>query len=491
MEKLKLLIVDDVEDNRIVLRAICRKMDGFEIFEAVDGQDAVEKCDTLRPHIVLMDIMMPRLDGFQAAKIIKDRYPETIVMAVTAVVDPKMEENMAQIGVAAYIRKPIDKDLLRIKLTSYAGAILAQVREPKLLSNTIALNPFTDDIRNFKTIFDIHGIDAIMDFGMWMLTRFECADITICTNIDMIIELMYELMKQELKNNVTVTITIEESFDEVFVHASLPKKVERTSMMNHLIRGLGNSCVINDNMAAFRISIIAKKGENKGCAMPSPIPIVCEIATIQETPVTVKIQTVIPEIKEEAQAPSAPLEVASSAVETRTVGAAEHQVLRESFVEKMSARDYVASIDSDAFGEVSDLREADLEWSSWLNTLAAEPTEENFKHFVHDVLGVYSNAISALYEFSGLAYAIISLSTTIKGNVDILVNDETKRTNTLEFLRYFKNDLSSWVEHVFELQDTQDIHYLDGSFFSSCMQIESIITGTEVDLGDEGEIEFF
>jgi hypothetical protein len=350
-----------------------------------------------------------------------------------------------------------------------------------MLTHSVAINPFSSEIRNFKTIFDIHSIDAIMDFGMWMLTRFECADITVCTNIDMIIELMYELMKQELKNNVTATITIEESFDEVFMHASLPKKVERTSIMNHLIRGLGNSCVINDNMVAFRISLIAKRGENKGCAIPSPVPIVREIPAIKETPVAAKVQAIVPDIGAEEE----------KTVETRSVGAAEHQVLRESFAQKMSAKDYVESIDSDAFGEVSDLREADLEWASWLHTLKEEPTEENFRHFANDVLGVYSNAISALYEFSGLAYAIISLSTSIKSNTEILASDEAKRFSALEFLGYFKNDLSNWIEHVFEAQDTQDIHYLDGSFFSSCMQIETIITGMEVDLGDEGEIEFF
>lgn len=483
MENLKLLIVDDVEDNRIVLRAICRKMEGFEIFEAVDGQDAVEQCETLRPHIILMDIMMPRLDGFQAAKIIKDRYPDTVIMAVTAVIDPKMEANMAEIGVAAYIRKPIDKDLLRIKLQSYAGALcVGEGQEKKLLSNTVALNPFTDDVRSFKTIFDIHTLESIMDFGIWLLTRFECAHVTVCTNVDMIIELMYELLKQELKNRVGVTITIEESFDEVFIHASLPKKVERTAIIEHLIRGLGNCCVITENMVAFRISIIANDGENKGCAIAPPIPSVCDMAVDTKVPVAPKSQAVTVEIK---------VEIPQEAAEIRSVGALEHQVLRESFAQKMSAADYVATIDGDAFGEVSDLREADLEWSSWLNTLKEEPTEENFKHFANEVLGVYSNAISALYEFSGLAYAIISLSTSIKSNTAILVCDEVKRFNTLEFLGYFKNDLSNWIEHVFELQDTQDIHYLDGSFFSSCMQIETIITGTEVDLGDEGEIEFF
>lgn len=468
MKHLKLLIVDDVEDNRMVLHAICRKMEGFEIFEAADGQDAVEQCETLRPHIILMDIMMPRLDGFQATKIIKERYPETIIMAVTAVVDPKMEENMAAIGVATYIRKPIDKDLLRLKLQSYAGALSVGGRGKKLLAHTIAINPFSDEIRNFKTVFEIHNVEAIMDLGVWLLVRFECVDVTVCTNIDMIIDLLYELMKQELKSNVTVTVTIEENFDEVFIHASLPKQAQRDQKMDHLIRGLGNSCVINENMVAFRVRIIENTSKVKRCTFSAPVAFVREVPS-EKTKIT----------------------EAETGQETRSVGAVEHQILRESFVHKITAKEYVEGIDSDAFGEVKDLREAEPEWTSWLNMLADEPTEENFQNFSNEVLGVYSNAISALYEFSGLAYAIISLSTLIKASTGVLMCDEVKRAKVLEFLRYFKNDLSSWIEHVFELQDTQDIHYLDGSFFSSCMQIESIITGTEVDLGDEGEIEFF
>lgn len=469
MGNLKLLIVDDIEDNRLVLRAICRKLDGFEIFEAVDGQDAVEKCDELRPQIILMDIMMPRLDGFQAAKIIKARYPDTIIMAVTAVIDPKMEANMAEIGVAAYIRKPIDKDLIRLKLQSYAGALLIGRRDNKPLNNTTAINPFSSEIRDFKTIFDIRSIESIMDFGVWLLVRFECAHAAVCTNIDGIIELLYELLNLELKNNTPVTITIEESFDEVFIHATLPKKVELDPKMEYLIRGLGNACIMNESMIAFRVRMTASKGSIKDHTIAVQVTVANETKQIisQQTESTDKVSV------------------------TRSMGAVEQQVLRESFANKVTAKEYVQSIDSDAFGEVRDLREADLEWSSWLHTLADEPTEENFHHFSNEVLGVYSNAISALYEFSGLAYALISLSTLIKASSGVLVSDEVKRAKVLEFLGYFKNDLSSWIEHVFELQDTQDIHYLDGSFFSSCMQIESIITGIEVDLGEEGEIEFF
>jgi hypothetical protein len=221
---------------------------------------------------------------------------------------------------------------------------------------------------------------------------------------------------------------------------------------------------MQDEMAAFRIALIASEAN----IVPQPAAVVPETTT---QPVK---ESILGETKQE----------------TRSIGAVEHQVLRKSFVHKVTASEYVASIDSDAFGEVSDLREAELEWKSWLLTLSSEGSEENFHHFANEVLGAYANAISALYEFSGLSYAMISLSTLIKANAELLASDETKRANVLMFLEGFKNDLSAWIEHVFELQDAQDIHYLDGSFFSSCMIIESIITGVEVDSGDD-EIEFF
>jgi CheY-like chemotaxis protein len=466
MDKIKLLIVDDVEDNRLVLKAICRKLDGFEIYEAVDGRDAVEQCDSLHPHIILMDVMMPRLDGFQASKIIKERHPQTVIMAVTAVIDPKMEENMAAIGVAAYIRKPIDKELIRLKLQSYAGALAIEGREKKMIANTVAINPFSDDIRNFKTIFEIHSIDAIMDFGMWLLVRFECAHANACVDIDRVIELLYELLHQEIKSGATMTITIEESFDELFIHTPLPKHVQRDATIDHLIHSLGNGCIINENMAAFRLGLNFEQRANKAEVV---VKSVCNLPTKTEVSIAQN----------------------SKSSETRSIGGMEHQVLRESFKIKTTAVEYVASIDADAFGEVRDLRDIDEQWTAWIGTLRGTPREEDFITFAEEILSPYATAISVLYEFSGLSYAMVSLSTLIKSNAAVLVHDDDKRSNAVTFLEGFKNDISSWIEHVFELQDAQDIHYLDGSFFSSCMTIESIITEVDVDLGDEGEIEFF
>ena len=121
MNKVRLLIADDSDDNRLVLRAICRKLEGFEIKDAVDGLEAIEITQAWKPHIILMDIMMPKVDGFKASKIIKEQYPDIVIIAVTAVIDSNVEENMRSIGVDIYIQKPVDRELIRYKLQTIAA----------------------------------------------------------------------------------------------------------------------------------------------------------------------------------------------------------------------------------------------------------------------------------------------------------------------------------------------------------------------------------
>jgi hypothetical protein len=301
-------------------------------------------------------------------------------------------------------------------------------------------------------------MDTIMDFGMWLLMRFECARTTVCNNIDRVIELLYELLRHEVKGGAVITITIEENFDEMFIQAPLLRPIKHDAMIDHLIRVLGDDCLITEKMVAFRM------------AWTSSIVNNTQLHPKKEEPSTVIENT--PKVN-------------------RALGATEHQVLRESFIHKVAATEYVRSLDADAYGEIHDLYEAEREWTSWENTLSQEGSEENFYDFANEVLGAYISAISALYEFSGLSYAIISLSTLLKTQGGVLASDATKRANVLLFLEGLKKDLSSWIHHIFEVQDALDIHYLDASFFSSCMQIESIITGTEVDLGSDEEMEFF
>ncbi|PNV83387.1 MAG: hypothetical protein C0627_04565 [Sulfurimonas sp.] len=114
-----------------------------------------------------------------------------------------------------------------------------------------------------------------------------------------------------------------------------------------------------------------------------------------------------------------------------------------------------------------------------------------FIGFVDAVLNIYVRVINNLFEFTALAYALTSLGVFIKDNAKSISEDSSKTKTMIMLLEHLGEDLTSWREHIFILQDTADIHYLDSSFFSSCMQIEGIIGNKEVSADDEDCMEFF
>lgn len=476
MDTIRLLIVDDVEDNRLVLRAICRKIEGFEIREAEDGIEAVERVEEWHPNIILMDVMMPRMDGFTASKIIKERYPDIIIMAVTAVVDPQMEENMASIGVSAYIRKPIDKEIIRFKLQSFASFLRAKEGTFKSLSEKEALNPFSKDIRNFKTIFGITDADAMMDFGMWILGRCEDCMAMSCTKVDTVIELFYELMRQGTCQEKWPSIIIEESFEEIFVTMKCEEAIDFQPKAMGLLGELGSECIVRANIVSIRLrmqcgSKVTLKEIPKE-TIPEPLPIPVAAIKAQAVPKVTASEPIL-------------------AKEVRVIQSVEKELLRQSFVHKTTAVEYVRDIGGDVLDEIRDLASLDEEWGDKLHILEEEPTSQNLRNFVDGVLGVYVGAINTLFEFTALAYALSALGSFLKENSSMIVDDAKKLRNLIMLMEHLGADLASWREHIFSLQDAGDIHYLDSSFFSSCMQIEGIIGDKAVETDDDNEMEFF
>ena len=82
---MRLLVVDDDPQLRIVLRAMlesCEKVTAYR--EAVNGVAAVGEAESFRPDVVTMDVAMPLMDGFEAARLIKEASPETRVIFLTA-----------------------------------------------------------------------------------------------------------------------------------------------------------------------------------------------------------------------------------------------------------------------------------------------------------------------------------------------------------------------------------------------------------------------
>lgn len=102
----KILIVDDSPVARRMLRKCIPDIDQYEIVEAVDGQDGVNKFQTFSPDITFLDLTMPVLDGYDALKQIKNIDGNAIIVVLTADIQPKSLSIVMASGAYTVIKKP-------------------------------------------------------------------------------------------------------------------------------------------------------------------------------------------------------------------------------------------------------------------------------------------------------------------------------------------------------------------------------------------------
>jgi two-component system cell cycle response regulator DivK len=118
----RILVVEDTEDNRQILRDLLSAA-GYELIEAVDGQAGVEMAQRHKPDLVLMDIQLPVLDGYEATRRIKadPALKHIPVVAVTSYALSGDEEKARDAGCDAYIAKPFSPRQLLGKVRELLG----------------------------------------------------------------------------------------------------------------------------------------------------------------------------------------------------------------------------------------------------------------------------------------------------------------------------------------------------------------------------------
>lgn len=123
-EILRLLIVDDNSNIRNSLRIAFDDFKDIEIVgEAQNGQQAVDLCAQVNPSIVLMDILMPEMDGIVATRIIRERFPVVKVVVLTSAPDETLIAAALQAGAASYLLKAISIDDIAATLHNVARLI--------------------------------------------------------------------------------------------------------------------------------------------------------------------------------------------------------------------------------------------------------------------------------------------------------------------------------------------------------------------------------
>jgi len=116
----KILIVDDNQDGRELVVKILKNR-GYQMIEAVDGEEALEKAIAENPDLILMDISIPKIDGYEVTKRLKNQvtFKNTPIIALTAHAMKGDREKALEAGCDGYISKPIDIHELPDQIKSY------------------------------------------------------------------------------------------------------------------------------------------------------------------------------------------------------------------------------------------------------------------------------------------------------------------------------------------------------------------------------------
>ncbi len=106
-EKGKILLVDD-EPSIVKMVGKRLEVEGYQVLVAMDGQDGLRKAQTEAPDLIILDLMLPKLNGYEVCTMIKQdaRYQKTPVLMFSAKAQEKDEKLGRECGADAYVRKP-------------------------------------------------------------------------------------------------------------------------------------------------------------------------------------------------------------------------------------------------------------------------------------------------------------------------------------------------------------------------------------------------
>jgi DNA-binding response OmpR family regulator len=117
MDKKRILVVDD-EVDLVEMLIVRLEANDYEVLVAYDGQEGLDKARTLKPDLIILDIMLPKLDGYKVCRMLKfdEKYKQIPIILFTARAQESDVKLGEEVGADAYVAKPFEQNILLKKI---------------------------------------------------------------------------------------------------------------------------------------------------------------------------------------------------------------------------------------------------------------------------------------------------------------------------------------------------------------------------------------
>lgn len=461
-KELSVLYAEDELQTQKAMRSILEELFG-RVHVASNGQEGIELFRQHRPDLILSDINMPKVTGIEMVSAIRSVDEEVPVMLITAYSDTQYLMDSIFLGVDRYAIKPLDqkeffKHLLAFLRTIHRKkeALAYQKERIKNQINEAALGALkeTADIYPSPTfVFD--GSQKLLFINSAATKLFhplELEALSQAQGIDAFVvkkegclSSLYDVKGAQYERVALKT----GGHGRIFLVNTSTLKLGQESLW---VVGLTN---------ITRVEYEKQKSQN----------------------LSAYLHDLLRQTRKQIPSLASPKQVEISS--TRTPKTYEQMRLHAMHgTHKESAKEYVDSLSLEIVEELQEMEELEKEIEETFLEMEEHFTLPSLHALAHH-FGRYGKAISLLVEFEDVAYSLQNLSEFLLDFNDTSFNQK----KMIVLLKAIGEDLENWRQVIFVDQASNDIHYLDASLLSSCLQIKMDFGPQEEEQGDD--LEFF
>jgi len=466
LKSVDILYVEDEERIRELVETRLLRHFG-NIYTAPNGEVGLYRFDTHRPKIIITDICMPVMDGLEMLATIREKNPHVKIIVTTAHNDMDYIMKSIDIGIDKYITKPINIENLVASIKKIAfhfyNENLAKEYQRKNVEEQISIvmksvfeqmshsmpNPMILYSSN-KPIFMNNAFCEL--FSSQDIGRISSAEIKLDEFLN--IHVAYGGMN---RTSIALPTGRKKIFGVSKTAMNINEQVDATLyMFNDLTMLEYQNAKLQSYADTLYDLLRAKKAVQAVCTKPA-----------QDGP------------KDDVTAKTESL--------SSLLNAHEMDALKRSHTVKTSAKEYVQDISEDILDELDELSEIEMEVGDMIDLFDDNGDNKLFMEFGNRFVA-YSHSIGKLIEFEDLAIAVRNFGEFLIASQS---HSDIKWSKLLSYVRNIRLDLVSWRRTIFIDCIAQDIHYLDSSMLSSCIQAQLNSGSQTSSIEDENDLELF